>query len=125
MAGRAASPKPENMTDEEEIAWAIKKLSKCIARRKTAQAWMDAINKAKEMFLDPRAKEAGAEGGVFYTTAALTIRQAIINETEVQEALEHAWSQVTEACHAVTGLDHLTKEDYTTMMRRVCRPALL
>ena len=105
------------MTDEEEIAWAIGKLSKCIKRRRSAHAWMDAINKAKEMFLDPRAKEAGAEDGVFYTTAALTIRQTIINEPEMQEALEYAWSHVTEACHAVSGLDHLTKEDYTTMMR--------
>ena len=118
------------MTDEEEIAWAIEKLSKCIKRRKAALAFMDAINKAKEMFLDPRAKEAGAEGGVFYSTAALTIRQGLINEAEVQEVLQLAWNQVSEACHAATGNACLTKADYTKMMRCAyarlcCRPDAL
>ena len=143
-------PKPENMTDEEEIAWAIDKLSKCIKRRKSQQAFADVVEAAKAQFLDPRAKAAGAENGnAFYSIAALTIRSTIIKEPvvrlhrtalfllirlftphhlahmflaacaprQVDAALSLAWTQVTEACHAVTGLDFLTKREYSIMMR--------
>ena len=78
-------PKPENMTDEEEIAWAIDKLSKCIKRRKSQQAFADVVEAAKAQFLDPRAKAAGAENGnAFYSIAALTIRSTIIKEPVVR-----------------------------------------
>ena len=57
----------------------------------------ETLDRLKAMFLDDRAKQAGAEQNPLYSMGALAQRDALRSHPEVVEALNEAWRLVTSA----------------------------
>ena len=76
----------------------------------------ETIARLKALFLDDRAKKAGAEASPLYTVAALSQRDALRNDARVVSALAAAWTAVTEATDSDTALNYTA---YMQMSRKV------
>ena len=106
--------KPEGMSEAEEERWAIETLSKCIQRRKAAQAFVAAVEQAKKMFLDPDALAAGASDNPLYSAAAMHIRGSLLHSEEVKAALTESWESLVP-----DDVAEMSREEYFTMMRKL------
>ena len=74
--------------------------------------------KLKSMFLDDRAKKAGAESNPLYTTAVLSARNTLRTDVRVIEALDHAWVKV-KAAFGTPEANGLSFGQYCEMSRKL------
>ena len=119
--GPGRSERPVFETYEEELAWAISKLEKCIRSRRAWEKFQATVNAAWARFLDPRAAAAGAEGTKWYTDAAMTIRSGLVQAYEVSEALDDCWHLIKAISGGAADDDAwvMPRDKYETMWRKL------
>ena len=115
----AAPERPHFTNQADEFDWAMKKLNNAIRSRRARAAFSAVIDAAKERFLDARALAAGASKSRWYTTTAMTIREALSQDADIQTRLRFAWYRCLEACGLPPHGTSLNYEQYLTMSRKV------
>ena len=105
-----------NATDEEiaEYKRAVAILQKAIRGRKLRQLWPN-MEQLRARYLDPKALAAGASDSPWYSNFALACREGLRYAPQVVRGLNDTWNTLT----AAAGTPTLSKEDYTTMMRKL------
>ena len=105
---------PEDEAEAAEYRRAITIVQRALRSRKLRNLWPN-MEQLRAKFLDPKAIAAGAASSPWYSNFGLAIREGLRYAPEVVQALQSAWKTITTA----TGTEHISKEDYITMMRKL------